>query len=52
MCNFFSGADVPSFAAYLEPIVRTLIKAFRDGPLYIQEQVLATIGERDKKAIC
>ncbi|WRT68414.1 uncharacterized protein IL334_005390 [Kwoniella shivajii] len=43
LTNFFQDIEIESFSSHLEPLVRTLLNQFHAGPLYLQEQVLATI---------
>lgn len=46
MVHFFEVDDLPSFEGRLRPILERLVSTLQRGPLYIQEEVLATIGER------
>ncbi|WVR00016.1 hypothetical protein IAU59_007158 [Kwoniella sp. CBS 9459] len=44
LTNFFQDVELEAFATYLDPLVRSLLSQFQAGPLYMQEQVLATIS--------
>jgi hypothetical protein len=43
LTNYFESAELPSFAAFLDPVIRALLRTFHGGPLYVQEQVVATL---------
>lgn len=45
MVHFFEPEDLPSFEGRLQPILERLVTTLQRGPLYVQEEVLATIGE-------
>ncbi|WWC63313.1 uncharacterized protein I303_105913 [Kwoniella dejecticola CBS 10117] len=44
LTNFFQDVEPESFASYIQPLVGTLLRLFRAGALYLQEQVLATLS--------
>ncbi|WVQ68050.1 uncharacterized protein L199_006256 [Kwoniella botswanensis] len=44
LTNFFQDVELESFASYLDPLVRSLLNQFRAGPLFLQEQILATMS--------
>ncbi|WWC71553.1 uncharacterized protein I206_105511 [Kwoniella pini CBS 10737] len=44
LTNFFQDVEPESFATYLQPLVGSLLNQYRSGPLYLQEQVLATVS--------
>lgn len=45
MVHFFDLDGLPSFEDRLRPILERLVSTLQRGPLYIQEEVLATIGK-------
>lgn len=45
MVNFFDVSEVSVESAQIEEVVKALLNAFRQGPLYAQEQSMATLGE-------
>lgn len=48
MVHFFEPEDLPSFEGQLRPVLERLVATLQRGPLYVQEEVLATIGEFDR----
>lgn len=44
MVNFFNDAKIPAIDDLLTPIVKTLLSVFQAGPVYVQEQIFATLG--------
>nr|XP_019044705.1 hypothetical protein I302_06618 [Kwoniella bestiolae CBS 10118]OCF23635.1 hypothetical protein I302_06618 [Kwoniella bestiolae CBS 10118] len=44
LTNFFQDVELESFASYLDSLVRSLMTQFQAGPLFLQEQVLATMS--------
>ncbi|WWD19077.1 hypothetical protein CI109_103535 [Kwoniella shandongensis] len=44
MTNFFQDAESTSISPFLEPVIRGLVNLYQSGPLYAQEQVLATLS--------
>jgi hypothetical protein len=44
MVNFFNDSDIPALVDLLHDVVRSILDAFHAGPLYLQEQLMATLG--------
>ena len=44
MVNFFDDSEIPPLVPLLNDVVQTLFKAFHQGPLYIQVQIMPTLG--------
>ncbi|WVR07497.1 hypothetical protein IAU60_004539 [Kwoniella sp. DSM 27419] len=44
LSNFFTEVELSACERYLDPLVRSLITQYQAGPLYMQEQVLATLS--------
>ncbi|WWC90695.1 uncharacterized protein L201_005632 [Kwoniella dendrophila CBS 6074] len=44
LTNFFQDVEPESFSRYLDPLVKALLTQFHSGPLYLKEQVLATMS--------
>ncbi|KAK4688592.1 hypothetical protein P7C73_g1524, partial [Tremellales sp. Uapishka_1] len=44
LTNFFQNCPYESFSPYIKEVIASLLGAFNDGPLYVQEQIVLTIG--------
>jgi hypothetical protein len=48
VCNLYDGfdeSDTQSLKSFLGPTVQTLLSAFVNGPLYLQEQIVSSLCE-------